>query len=87
MTHQSFVNWRLREMYAHPGMWASTRESFGFQLAMLVEVHELYEDKKTPQHVVLSRLFGPGNTVSQEPLDDEWARERVTMLRKMLESD
>ena len=73
------------DMYERPSMWAATREGFGLQLALLVEVHELYEDKKTPTNVVLSKLYGPGNLISTEDLDDGWAKERVLMIRKMLE--
>lgn len=84
MTHQSFVAARLKQMHERPTMWASTQEAFGLQLALLIEVHELYEDKKTPSHIVMTRIFGPGNTVSHEPLDDDWAKHRVELVRRML---
>jgi len=86
MTNKQFVRKRLQEMHDRPGMWASTQEAFGLQLALLVEVYELdiEPSSKMPQHVIMQRIFGPGNSVSVEPLEESWAQSTAAMIMAMI---
>ena len=87
MTPREFVTKRLAAMERAPGMWASTQEAFGLQLALLVEFTELDKPDmyKTPPGLVMQRIFGPGNQTSNEPLEDDWAKERVSIARFCME--
>ena len=85
---QEFAEKRLDEMERAPGMWALSKESFGLQLALLVEMHQMHrpKDQQVPPGLVMQRIFGPGNSVSTDLLDDEWAKERVSIARFCMES-
>lgn len=89
MNVSEFVDARLVEFYQRPQMWAGTKEAFGLQLVLLVEIFFLNTAAQAAQSNEHSRklmplIFGPGNTVSPDRLDDEWARERVVIVRRYL---
>lgn len=89
MTHEDFVRKRLRAMHDRPMMWASTCEAFGLQLVLLVEVFELDRPItfKTPTHTAMEKVFGPGNTVLNAPLEEVWAINRVNAIYRLLRID
>jgi hypothetical protein len=77
MTNRQFVMERLNNMSEAPGMWAFTQEGFGLQVILLVEFAEL-DVGPSDKHALMKLVFGPGNTVSSLPLEDEWARAVVS---------
>ena len=92
MINEIFVRKRLRAMHDRPQMWASSTEAFGLQLVLLVEVFEVFElskpiAAKTPTHVAMERVFGPGNTVLNAPLEEVWAINRVNQIYSLLRID
>jgi len=83
---RKFVHDRLQGMKARPGMWAGTKEGFGLQLALLVDFYQLEREpgSKFPGHIVMRTIFGPGNAIPQEPVEDAWAAAAVDAVVKML---
>jgi hypothetical protein len=83
-----FVEKRLADMRARPMMWAGTKESFGLQLVLLAEValHPQLEGATAiaPMRELMQLLFGPGNAVPVDPIDDAWAAERVDRTMKFI---
>ncbi len=67
-------------------MWGSTQESFGLQLLLLVEIHQITtpDPAKPPVRDIMLKLFGPGPGVSQARLTDIWARQAVATIRAIL---
>jgi hypothetical protein len=86
MTNQDFVKKRLEAMAKTPGMWGSTKESFGLQLVLLMEFHQKDEPDfwKKASYEAMKTVFGPGPIVSTEPLDDVWAKRAVALTRAFL---
>lgn len=82
MTNLEFVEKRLLDMEARPGMWAFCTESFGLQLMMLVEFATL-EHLRPNHHPLMMKIFG-GGTLPNTTLDDEWAKSRVALTREYL---
>ena len=72
-----FVDERLTAMHARPGMWGGTNQAFALQLLLLVEI--VSEDFSCPR--LLGKLFPGTNVVSNEVLDDAWARNAVDIAR------
>lgn len=85
MTNYQFVVERLAEMERAPGMYASTQESFGVQLALLVEFAELDIPvyNRFSKDALMNLIYGPGNVVHHEALEDDWARERLGNVRRL----
>lgn len=86
---KEFVWLRLDHMAARPMMWASTKESLGVQLVLLAEMVLRTLPEMTSglaQTAELTyRLWGPGNTVPQEPLDPAWSASAVSITKTFLE--
>lgn len=79
-----FVQDRLFAMEQCPEMWAGTKEAFGLQLILLVDVLHHTNSNTTKVHELMGLVFGPGNSTPMEFLNDVWARERVEIVRKYL---
>lgn len=77
---RSFVDERLSAMHARPHMWATSKEGFVLQVALLVEV--VSSDFSCAQ--LLSKFFPGTNAVPKEGFDDAWARSIVDVARKEL---
>ncbi len=82
----SFVRERLDSMTKQPQMWASGKEAFILQLALLVEISHLgtperYRDKR---QALLAELSGSDTSceVPDDPITPEWARQAVQTARK-----
>lgn len=72
---------RTRAMEAHPCMWATTREAFGLQLALLLEVAL----GMTPVQATTYIFETQGNVVLLSgELDDVWGVGASVRARRML---
>lgn len=88
MILELFVRGRLDTMRARPEMYASNKESFGFQLLLLAEValHNLAAIDGVAKTYELTRdIFGPGPVIRQEAFDQVWATAAVNSTKKFLE--
>jgi hypothetical protein len=79
---REFVHTRLDAMRHRPSMWAGTKEAFGLQLVLLAEVFRL--GAMTRSHELMLLIFGPGNTVPRDDIDETWARDRVDIVRRYI---
>lgn len=88
MTIKEFIADRIKSMRERPAMWAGTKEAFGLQLLLLVELDHVREFAKhmpsTTQLKLMNQLFGPGNIVRNEPLDEEWAKKAALESLKLM---
>ena len=78
---RQFVDDRLVAMHAHPGMWSGSKEAFALQVMLLVEI---VSDDNFEGQRLLKKFFPGTNGVTNEPIDDEWARRAVEIARKEL---
>lgn len=79
---RAFVIARVTQMRTAPGMWAVTREGFGMQLAVLLEMAT-----GLPAVTCTPIVFGKDGAavVITGRLRDEWARERCEVVLERLQ--
>lgn len=82
---RQFALARIAAMADRPLAWAATREAFGLQLVLLVEI-----GRGRPSHVEASReamraVFGPGPAIG-EGYDEAWARQAAAAARALVEA-
>lgn len=78
---RQFVDERLSVMHARPRMWAGSKEAFALQLLLLVEI---VAEENFDCRSLLGKLFPGTNAISNDPIDDAWARGAVEIARKEL---
>lgn len=79
---REFVIHRVTQMRATPGMWAITREGFGMQLVVYLELATGLPSSLCTQ-VVLGR-DGTRATVIADMAEDAWAQERCDLVLERL---
>lgn len=77
---------RFASMESRPEMWASTREDFGLQIVVFVEMLLWPEGASSNPEMLelMRRLFG-GPVGSSAPIDTAWARQAVAAARGFIE--
>lgn len=76
---RKFVDDRLTAMHDRPHLWSWSKEAFALQVMLLVEI--VSGDIKNRD--LLSKFF-QGTCVSNDHIDEAWARSVVEIARKEL---
>jgi hypothetical protein len=76
---RDFVSRRLNEMGSHPGMWASTKESFIVQVALLIELL-----LGRPAALDFEKGIANNSEDVDERLEDVWARYVISNAKGIL---
>lgn len=86
-SHIDFINDRLDHMASHPGMWATTKESFGVQVLLLIDLHLAIERDYQHKGKICSMdklVWGVGPSVPTDPISDAWALDVVGNIKREL---
>lgn len=79
---RKFALERIAFMAARPLMWAGSREAFGLQLVLLVEIAT---QDGFLRAAAMRAVFGPGVTIG-EGYDEAWARKATAAAKALIEA-